>query len=82
MRNLWLKEIMEGGLKIEKQNYDNYSTQLDAFVEKIEWPKRPHDERHNELADPDKCQFLSGIQAVLELYYYGVPNETVCLHPE
>jgi hypothetical protein len=55
----------------------DFSDQKDAFVLKMDWPSRSKDEKTNNLAYPSKDTFLKGVQAVLELYYYGIPLSTV-----
>lgn len=79
MRNAWLNEVMQGALGCDKNTtYKTYCEQLDEFVRKIGWPERARDEKENKLAKPEICEFLLGIQAVLELYFYGLPDGTVC----
>jgi hypothetical protein len=57
--------------------YNTFSDQLDAFVIKMDWPPRWNEEKTNNLADSSKDPFLKGVQAVLELYFYGIPLSTV-----
>jgi hypothetical protein len=63
----------------ETKKFGSFSDQLDAFVGHMEWPARSQKEKTNQLEDPSRDAFLKGLQAVLELYYYGIPVETVCV---
>jgi hypothetical protein len=75
-RNVWLRDIMESVFD-DKTVYKNFSDQLDAFAVRMDWSPRSNDEKTNNLADPSKDPFLKGVQAVLELYFYGIPLTTV-----
>lgn len=61
----------------EDREFANYSDQLDAFVKHMSWPQRSTAEKGNSLPDPSKNEFLRGLQAVVELYFYGLPTDTV-----
>jgi hypothetical protein len=75
-RNVWVKDLLSMVFG-DKNNFASYSDQLDAFVELFGWPARTADEKGNKLVDTSKDAFLNGLTAVMELYYYGMPPETV-----
>jgi hypothetical protein len=57
--------------------YDSFHDQPDGFVKLMDWPPRSNEEKTNNLTDASKDPFLKGLQAVLEMYYYGIPITTV-----
>jgi hypothetical protein len=75
-RNVWLKDVIVTAFD-DDTVYNCFSDQMDAFVKHMDWPPRSHEEKTNNLTDASKDPFLKGLQAVLELYFYGIPISTV-----
>jgi hypothetical protein len=71
-RNVWLKDVMVTAFG-DDTVYVSFHDQLDGFVLKMDWPPRSHEEKTNNLTDASKDPFLKGLQAVLDIYYYGIP---------
>jgi hypothetical protein len=76
-RNIWLQEFMEEAFG-ETKVFKSYCAQLDAFAKHMSWSERTVEEKSNQLEDHSWDPFLQGVQAVLELYFYGIPVATVC----
>jgi hypothetical protein len=78
-RCVWLRDIISAAFD-DTTEYKCFSDQMDAFVIHMGWPKRTVKEKSNDLKayEISKDPFLKGLQACLELYFYGMPIDTVC----
>jgi hypothetical protein len=73
---VWLKDVIVTAFD-DDAVCNSFSDQMDAFVKHMDWPPRSHEDKTKNLSDASKDPFLKGLQAVLELYFYGIPISTV-----